>query len=61
MPVVHVHMWEGRTVEQKKTLIKAITQAFGAIGVHPDHLTIIIHDVPKANWGTRGKQASTLP
>jgi len=60
MPVVRVEMWEGRTVEQKETLIKAITTAFGEIGVKPESLTIIIHDIPKTNWGMQGQQASRI-
>jgi len=58
MPVVIVEMWEGRTAEQKERLIKAITKAFEEIGVKPESLTIVIHDVPKTNWGMRGQQAS---
>lgn len=60
MPVVQVEMWEGRTAEQKERLIKAITKAFEEIGVKPESLTIIIHDVPKINWGSRGQQASKM-
>ena len=58
MPVVEINMWEGRTVEQKERLIKSVTKAFGEIEVTPEHLTIIIHDIPKTNWGMRGQQAS---
>ena len=53
-------MWEGRTEEQKAKLIKGITEAFKEIGVEPEHLSIVIHDVPKSNWGMRGEQASKL-
>jgi 4-oxalocrotonate tautomerase len=60
MPVVTVQMWAGRTDEQKEKLIKSITKAFGDIGVKPESLHIIIHDIPKTNWGTRGEQASKL-
>ena len=60
MPVVIVEWWEGRTVEQKEKLIKGITKAFGEVGVKPDRLNIIIHDVPKTNWGRQGEQASKL-
>ena len=60
MPVVQVEMWEGRTVKQKEKLIKGITKAFEEIGVMPKSLTIIIHDVPKTNWGMRGEQASNI-
>jgi len=60
VPVVEVNMWEGRSAEQKETLIQGITRAFSEIGVAPDHLTIIIHDIPKTNWGIRGQQASKM-
>ena len=60
MPVVIVEMWEGRTDEQKEKLIKVITKAFEEIGVPAEALNIIIHDVPKTNWGLRGGQASKL-
>ncbi|MGA2791191.1 MAG: 2-hydroxymuconate tautomerase family protein [Candidatus Bathyarchaeia archaeon] len=61
MPVVIVEMWEGRAPEQKETLIKGITKAFEEIGVKPESLHIVIHDVPKNNWGLRGQQASKVP
>ncbi len=61
MPVVIVEMWEGRTSDQKEKIIKGITRAFEEIGVKAEHLHIIIHDVPKSNWGLRGEQASKLP
>jgi len=60
MPVVIVETWEGKTGEQKAKLIKGITKAFEDIGVKPEELSIIIHDVPKSNWGMRGEQASKL-
>ncbi len=61
MTVVIVEMWEGRTVEQKEKLIKGITKAFEEIGTKPESLHIVLHDVPKTNWGTRGEQASKVP
>jgi 4-oxalocrotonate tautomerase len=62
MPVVVIEMWEGRTPEQKEKLIKGVTKAFEeSLGTKPESLHIVIHDVPKINWGTRGQQASKLP
>jgi 4-oxalocrotonate tautomerase len=61
MPVVIVEMWEGRTLDQKEILIHGITKAFEEIGTRPESLQIVIHDIPKTNWGTRGQQASKLP
>jgi len=61
MPVVIVEMWEGRTADQKEKLIEAITRDFAEIlGTKPESLHIIIHDVPKINWGKNGEQASKL-
>ena len=60
MPIVIVEMWTGRNEEQKEKLIKGITKAFEEIGVKPERLNIIIHDVPKSNWGVGGEQASKL-
>lgn len=60
MPVVIVEMWAGRTEEQKAAIIRGITKAFEEIGVKSEHVQIIIHDVPKTNWGIGGKQASKL-
>ncbi len=60
MPVVIVEMWQGRTPEQKETLIKGITKAFEEIGIKADSLHIVIHDVPKSNWGSNGQQASKI-
>jgi len=60
MPVVIVEMWQGRTDEQKAKLIKGVTKAFESIDVKAEQLNIIIHDIPKSNWGERGEQASKL-
>jgi len=58
MPVVTVEWWEGKTSEQKEKLITGITKAFVDIGLKAEELYIIIHDVPKTNWGLAGKQSS---
>ncbi len=58
MPVVTIEMWEGRTIEQKKQLVKGITSSFEKIGVPKEAVSIIIKDVPKHNWAIGGKLAS---
>ncbi len=60
-PVVIIETWTGKTDEQKDTLIHGITHVFEEIGVPADQVQIIIHDVPKTNWGMKGEQASKLP
>lgn len=58
MPIVVIEMWEGRTEEQKEKLIKGITEAFEDIDIPANWVNIIIHDVPKSNWGLNGKLSS---
>ena len=58
MPVVIVEMWEGRTIKQKKQLIKGITSAFEKIGTSPESVQIIIKDNAKHNWAIGYKLAS---
>jgi 4-oxalocrotonate tautomerase len=56
MPVVTVQLWTGRTVEQKRKLVAAITDAMVEhAGCKPDHLHVIIQDVPKDSWGRDGR------
>jgi len=55
MPVVHVHMWSGRTLDQKRRLCKAITDAMVEhAGASPGALHVIIHEVPKESWSRAG-------
>jgi len=58
MPIVIVEMWEGRTIEQKKKLVKGITSVMNDMGVRPEGVTILIKDVTKHNWSRGGKLAS---
>ena len=55
MPVVTVQLWEGRTVEQKRALVKAITDAMVEhAGANPDALHVILQEIPRENWGRAG-------
>ena len=56
MPSYHVEMMEGRTVEQKKKLVEAITRvSVEILGGVADSVDIIITDVKRENWATGGK------
>jgi len=58
MPVVSVEMWEGRTLAQKKELVKGITDSFVKIGVPAEAVHIILNDHPKNCWAQGGKLCS---
>lgn len=55
MPVVTIQMWEGRSVEQKRALVRAITEAMVRhAGARPDALHVVLQEIPKENWGRAG-------
>lgn len=56
MPVVQVQLWPGRSVKQKRRLVAAITDAMVEHAeCGPDHLHVVISDIPKDSWGRAGK------
>ncbi len=55
MPFVQIHMWQGRSVEQKRALIRAVTDAMvQCAGANPDGVHVAISDYPLENWGRAG-------
>jgi 4-oxalocrotonate tautomerase len=59
MPLITVQMYEGRTVEQKRELAAALTEAIVRIAkTTPEATQIIIQDIPRHNWASAGKLAS---
>jgi 4-oxalocrotonate tautomerase len=58
MPTVVVEADEGRTVEQKRGLVRDITEAVCKnFDVPPQSVTILIHEQKKENRGKAGKLA----
>ncbi|MEM2985261.1 MAG: 2-hydroxymuconate tautomerase family protein [Candidatus Jordarchaeaceae archaeon] len=58
MPIVHVYVWKGFSNEAKKKVIAGITKLFAEMNVPAEAVEVIIHEVPKENWGAGGEQAS---
>jgi phenylpyruvate tautomerase PptA (4-oxalocrotonate tautomerase family) len=53
--IVEISMFEGRSVEAKKALIRLLfTRVEAACGIGPQDLEITITETPRANWGFRG-------
>jgi 4-oxalocrotonate tautomerase len=56
MPTYHVEMLEGRTVEQKKQLVEAITRvSVEILGGQRESVDVLITDIKRENWATGGK------
>jgi 4-oxalocrotonate tautomerase len=56
MPTIRVDLFEGRTPEQKKKLVQALTQAcVDTIGSKAESVDILLYDIKPANWATGGE------
>ncbi len=55
MPIVQIHMIEGRSVEQKRALVQKVTDAVcETINVTPEHVKIILSDMAKHDYAIGG-------
>ena len=55
MPLVVVKMLEGRSVEQKRRLVREITDVVVKLTDAPeDQVDVIIEDYPRENWAKAG-------
>ena len=56
MPTLRVDLMEGRTVEQKRALAQALTQAVcETLGSKPESVDILMFDIKKHDWATGGE------
>ncbi|MEE9191951.1 MAG: 2-hydroxymuconate tautomerase family protein [Candidatus Aerophobetes bacterium] len=61
MPLVKIDMWEGRSEETKEKLIRDVSDTVArTLDVSLDHVTVILYDVPKSNWGVKGVPCSKM-
>ena len=59
--VVTVTAFAGRSLDAKRRLYRAIVERLDVLGIAPDHVKIILVEVPRENWGLRGgKPASEI-
>jgi len=55
MPTIHVELFEGRTLEQKRALARELTDAtVRVLGGSPDGVDVIFRDVARQDWATGG-------
>lgn len=55
MPTIRVEMFEGRTPEQKKEFVKAITEAtVKTLGTSPEAVDVLLFEIKKSDWATGG-------
>jgi 4-oxalocrotonate tautomerase len=56
MPTINVQLFEGRTLEQKREFVKALTEAAcRTLGCSEASVDIILQEVKRQDWATGGK------
>ncbi|WP_371870553.1 4-oxalocrotonate tautomerase [Pseudoduganella umbonata] len=56
MPTINVQLFEGRTPEQKRAFVQAVTEAtVRTLGGSPESVDILIHEIKREHWATGGK------
>ena len=56
MPTFNVQMFEGRTTEQKRAFVEAVTRVTcETLACSAESVDIIITDIRRDNWATAGK------
>jgi 4-oxalocrotonate tautomerase len=62
MPIIHVDMLEGRSLDQKRRLASELTDAFvRSCGGEAGAVRVVINDVPPANWSIGGRLVADGP
>ena len=56
MPTIRVELMEGRTPEQKKNLVSALTRAVvETLGAKPEAVDVLLYDIKRGDWATGGQ------
>lgn len=56
MPTINVQLFEGRTLEQKRAFVKAVTEAAcETLKCTPESVDVLIQEMKKEDWATGGK------
>ena len=59
MPFIHVRLYEGRSAEQKRAFVEAITRETArTLSCPAEAVDIVFDDVRKSDWASGGKLAS---
>ena len=56
--LVEIKAFAGRSTDAKRALYKNIVDNLRKVGVEPRDVFIVVHDLPRENWGIRGGQAA---
>jgi len=55
MPYINVQITKGATRDQKRTIVKEMTETLvNTLGKSPEHIHIVLQEIEEENWGYSG-------
>ena len=62
MPIIHVHLLEGRSVEQKRAFVRRLTEsACDTLQVGPAQVRVILSEMSRGDYAIGGELLSDRP
>lgn len=58
--VIEISLFTGRTIDAKRRLYAALVSELAPFGLAAGDIKVILHEVPRENWGLRGMPASEI-
>ncbi|MEQ8200775.1 MAG: 4-oxalocrotonate tautomerase [Syntrophomonadaceae bacterium] len=56
MPIINIKMLEGRSLEQKRELVQALTrETVRILNIKPEVVEMVIEEYPRTNWASAGQ------
>ncbi len=55
---ITIDAFAGRSTDAKRTLYREIVESLEPLGIPRDHVSVLVRDAPRENWGIRGGQAA---
>lgn len=57
--LVTIDCFSGRSADAKRALYAAVVDRLEPLGIPRDHVTTIVHDIPRESWGLMGGIAAS--
>jgi phenylpyruvate tautomerase PptA (4-oxalocrotonate tautomerase family) len=56
--IITINAFTGRSLDAKRLLYRSIVDKLAGLDIPPDHVMILLNELPRENWGIRGGQAA---
>lgn len=58
--LITIECFAGRSLEAKRALYRGLGERLERLGIPGDHVSVVLHEIARENWGLRGVPASDV-